>query len=76
MESISFPTLFFKTYNMNNFILSMYQAKNGLIFITSKMGHTALDITQITNLHLDLRKLEDFNLNDFENKYKVKFSNL
>lgn len=49
----------------------VYQAKNGLIYLSCGGGrvNSALTLQQVADLGLDLYSLDDFSLNDFRNAY-------
>lgn len=49
----------------------VYQAKNGLIYLSRGEGrvYSALTLQQVADLGLDLYALDDFSLKDFRNAY-------
>lgn len=54
-----------------NINCNIYQAKNGLIYLSRGDGYmnSALTLQQISDLGLDLYSLDDFSLKDFKNAY-------
>ena len=56
---------------MLNSKCSLYQARNGKVYIVIGTRYTELSLQQINDLGVDLYSLEDFNLGDYRAAYEI-----